>query len=456
MKNKTVLTYLFLLLTSPFFAQQALDFDGANDFIQTDYKGVLADADRTFGAWVYVHEDVPTGNMAILDYGINTAGSRNTFIVNGNGSLRYVSGGDTGNIISSPGTIPLAKWTHIAFVLDAGIGKLYVDGDLVKTKALPAVNTPDEEQAVRIGQRVDGGSIPFNGIIDELKIWDVAKTLEEIQVHMFEGYCSTDENLKLFYSFNEGLPAGDNTGMTVTEDLSGNGFDGTLTNFEQNGATSNWVDGTVFQDNSSTSFTTLTSCEPYYWSANGLTLDSSGIYVEILPGANMNGCDSTVHLDLTIDLVNNTVIQDGFLLTAEANGYEYQWIDCSTLEPIDGATAQSFEPMADGEYAVVISTDACSVSSDCFVVTPVRTSEQQVLSQLSVYPNPVQESLTIDMGMSFDEFKITVLNLDGRQIQSQKYSDTQYAEITLDGSPGVYILAVESKDAKSILRLIKQ
>ena len=170
----------------------------------------------------------------------------------------------------------------------------------------------------------------------------------------------------------------------------------------------------------------------------------------------MNGCDSTVHLDLTIDLVNNTVIQDGFLLTAEANGYEYQWIDCSTLEPIDGATAQSFEPMADGEYAVVISTGACSVNSDCFVVTPVGTSEQQVFSQLSVYPNPVQESLTIDMGMSFDEFKITVLNLDGRQIQSQKYSDTQYAEIMLDGSPGVYILAVESKDAKSILRLIKQ
>ena len=455
MKNKTVLTHLFLLFIIPLFAQHALDFDGADDFIQTDYEGIVSDGDRTFGAWVYVHADAPIYNMAVLDYGLNADGSRNTFIIHGNGSLKYVSGGASGKIISDPGTIPLEKWTHVAFTLDSGIGKLFVDGEIVKTQALPEVNTPDGEQAVRIGQRVNGGSIPFNGIIDELKIWDVAKTLEEIQVHMFEGYCSPDENLKLFYSFDDGQAAGDNTSMTVTEDLSGNGFDGTLTNFEQSGGTSNWVDGTVFQDNSSTSFTTLTSCEPYYWSANGLTLDSSGIYVEILPGANMNGCDSTVHLDLTIDLVNNTVIQDGFLLTAEANGYEYQWIDCSTQEPIDGATAQSFEPMADGEYAVVISTDACSVSSDCFVLTPVGISEQQVLNQLSIYPNPVQETLTIDMGMSFDKFKIIVLNLDGKQIQSQQYSDTQYAEITLDGDHGVYILAVESKDAKSLLRVIK-
>ena len=57
---------------------------------------------------------------------------------------------------------------------------------------------------------------------------------------------------------------------------------------------------------------------------------------------------------------------------------------------------------------------------------------------------------------NFDKFKITVLSLDGRQIQSQEYSDTQYGELTLVGAPGVYILAVESKDAKSLLRVIKQ
>ena len=456
MKNKTVLTYLFLLLTTPFFAQHALDFDGADDFIQTDYKGIVADGDRTFGAWVYVNADAPNYNTAILDYGLNAEGSRNTFIIHGNGSLKYVSGGDTGKIISDPGTIPLEKWTHVAFTLDNGIGKLFVDGEIVKTQALPGVNTPDGEQAVRVGQRVNGGSIPFNGIIDELKIWDVAKSEEEIQVDMFKGYCSPDENLKLFLSFDDGVSAGDNTGMIITADLSGNGFNGTLNNFEQNGSTSNWTEGTVIQDITSTSYTTLTSCEPYYWSAIGSEIDSSGVYVEVLPGANMNGCDSIVNLDLTIDLVNNTVTQDGFLLTAEASGYEYQWIDCSSLLPIDGATGQSFEPTIDGEYAVVISTDVCSTNSDCFVLNPVGTSDLQVLSDLSVYPNPGNGAVMIDMGLSFDEIKIAVLNLDGKQIQSQIYRDTQYAELSLDGPQGVYILSVETKEAKRLLRVIKQ
>jgi hypothetical protein len=456
MKNKTVLTYFFLLFTTPFFAQQALDFDGADDFIQTDYNGIFADGDRTFGAWVYVNADAPDYNTAILDYGLNAPGSRNTFIIHGNGSLKYNSGGDTGKILSDPGTIPLEKWTHVAFTLNNGIGTLFVDGEIVVTKALPGVNTPEGEQTVRIGQRVNGGSIPFNGTIDELKIWDVAKSEEEIQVVMFEGYCSPDENLKLFLSFDDGVSAGDNTGMIITADLSGNGFNGTLNNFEQNGSTSNWIEGTLIQDLSSTSYTTLTSCEPYYWSAIGSEIDSSGVYVEVLPGANMNGCDSIVNLDLTIDLVNNTVTQDGFLLTAEASGYEYQWIDCSTLLPIDGATGQSFEPTVDGEYAVVISTDVCSTNSDCFVLSPLGTSEQQVLNNLSVYPNPGKGAVMIDMGFSFDEIKIAVLNLDGKQIQSQVYQDTQYAELSLDGPQGVYILSVETKEAKRLLRVIKQ
>ena len=43
-----------------------------------------------------------------------------------------------------------------------------------------------------------------------------------------------------------------------------------------------------------------------------------------------------------------------------------------------------------------------------------------------------------------------------KQIQSQIYRDTQYAELSLDGPQGVYILSVETKEAKRLLRVIKQ
>ena len=36
-------------------AQNALDFDGNNDFVQTNYTGVLGSLNRTFEAWVFIN-----------------------------------------------------------------------------------------------------------------------------------------------------------------------------------------------------------------------------------------------------------------------------------------------------------------------------------------------------------------------------------------------------------------
>ncbi len=85
----------------------------------------------------------------------------------------------------------------------------------------------------------------------------------------------------------------------------------------------------------SASTQTANSCGSYVWPTNGLTYNSSGTYQETL--TNMNGCDSTVTLNLTI----NSGVSSTQNITACA---DYYW-------PANGMTYN-----ADGQYVATLST----------------------------------------------------------------------------------------------------
>ena len=298
---KRIITTLCIMLCLTYWssAQNGLNFDGSNDIVQTNYTGVLGSADRTFEAWVFVSSSAPALNLAILDYGLNAVGSRNTFIISGSRGLSFISGGTNANIGTGANTVPTNQWVHVAFVMDNSTGYLYINGVQMMTSSLTTVNTPSNNANVRIGQRVSGGTIPFNGTLDEVRIWDIARSPSEIQASMNSEFCQ-HPNLQLHYKLNEGAAGGTNTGTTTTADYSGNSYNGTLSNFSLSGATSNWINGAAITNGSSTGSVQQTACGSYTWSANGTLYTTSGVYTAVLAGANTQGCDSTVTLDLTI------------------------------------------------------------------------------------------------------------------------------------------------------------
>lgn len=304
---KRIFTILSLVLTINTFliAQNALNFDGNNDIVQTTYAGVLGTTNRTFEAWVFVSPNAPTTNLAILDYGTNAVGSRNTFSVTGTRGITFISGGTNANIGSStPNLVTVGQWTHVAFVLNNGIGYLYVNGSQVASGNLSTVNTPANNQTVRIGQRVSGGSIPFEGSIDEVRIWNVARTASEIQSNMNAEFCGSEPNLQLYLKFNNGTANGANAGVTTAIDDSGNGNNGTLSNFSLTGNTSNWVTGaalTVPSGNNTFATMTATSCNSYTL-PSGNTVTTSGNYLDTIPNTQCG--DSIITVNLTIN--NNT------------------------------------------------------------------------------------------------------------------------------------------------------
>ncbi len=453
---KILLLTLFLLGIQSFsYTQNALAFDGIDDYVQTEYPGILGASDRTFEAWIYIDLDAPSSNMAILDYGLNVGGGRNTFIATGSGILRFISGGTNANITTSTNIVPVGEWAHVAFVLKDAKGYLYVNGVSVTTGDLSTVNTPADNESVKIGQRVEGGSIPFHGKIDEVRIWEEARSQDQIQVSMMTALCSPPSSLGLYMPFNEGDAEGDNSGIQTSEDLGLGSYTGTLNNFSLLGSNSNWVLGVDdLSDGSSSALVEVVACNSYYWEANGLAYDASGVYEVTLEGANINGCDSTITLDLTIDLLDDEVTLANGVLTATATDVSYQWINCATNEAISGETGQSFEPNSSGEYAVEISNTSCTITSDCVAVTPVNTTELTTLDRVKVFPNPSSGHFFLNFPENQEKLEVEILDLFGRRIWSKTYIHNEAVEVDFEGAPGLYSVVIKSGNQRYSEQLV--
>lgn len=463
--NKTKLFLLGCLLamnSHSVFAQNGLNFDpaGTPDYVQTTFNGVLGSADRTFEAWIYL-TSAPTANVAISDYGLNAAGSRNTFYINSSLGLGFISGGTNANISSTTNVVPVNQWVHVAFVMNSSTGFLYVNGSQVGTGSLTTVNTPSGNVNLRIGQRVSAGSIPFNGVIDEFRVWNLARTQQEISSNMNGELCGTPVGLVAYYKLNEGIAGGANTTVTTAVDEVA-GANGTLLNFALSGATSNWVTGATLTQAFVTNNLTLNECAGFSITIDGNTYNTTGNYSDTLVGASINGCDSIVNTDLTIAAAIDTMVTNTSpTLTANQTGASYQWIDCDNgNSPILGDTNQSFTATVNGNYAVIIEQDGCVDTSACHAVNNISNIgllENTFGSNFKLFPNPSDGQLEIDLGKLYDDVTVIVRNTLGQIISKDTFELSEKIQLHINGNDGLYFVEIQTKKGQSTqLKVLKE
>ena len=200
----------------------------------------------------------------------------------------------------------------------------------------------------------------------------------------------------------------------------------------------------------------LSICEselPYSFGSQSLT--ASGTYTEIFQ--TVHGCDSTVTLNLTVNSVDVSVTQiDESTLKANAENAAYQWVDCNNdYAPIEGETNQSFTATQNGSYAVVVSQNNCTDMSDCYDITLAEILENTFDNNITVYPNPTDGILIVNLGETVSEFAISITDVSGKLLKQSTYKNTQKFELNLDVNPCFYLLTIQSKNKKAIIRLIK-
>lgn len=367
MKNFSSVLILLCLSIGAAFSQNGLQFDGVNDYVQTTYSGISGNAPRTVEAWINTtancNPSAGGSQKNITDWGSSPTSSRFTFCILWANAIRLEV---AGNGLS--GSIPVndGQWHHVAAVYDpsaANYIKLYVDGvlDVEGTLTVP-VNTSSSIN-MRIGLRVDGAN-HFDGKIDEVRVWNTAKSLSELQANMNNELCSIPADLKAYYRFNNGVADGTNTGLNSLADLSGTSSNASLVNFALTGTTSNWTGGATLSGGFTTSTLTESACNSYTWAANGMTYSNSGTFTTTLPSANSSNCDSITTLNLTINTANDqtTAITACDSYTWAVNGMTYTSSN-TIVEPLTSTAGCAYDHTLN--LTINSSSSSSSVVSVC-------------------------------------------------------------------------------------------
>lgn len=276
MKFFRLLTVGLLLLTTKQMNSQAgaaLNFDGFNDFVEvaTATNLPLGNSPRTLEAWIkttYVG-----GSTVIFNYGTIASNQRCGLIVEGGSGRLYFVGEFNDLQGTATSTVADGNWHHVAVVYTGGPTgtlSLYVDG-VFNTSQVKNLNTTGTN--LRIGQRAfPQTGERFNGSIDEVRIWNVARTQCEINAFKNCEIPSTATGLVANYHFNQGVAGAANPTVTTLTDVSGSANTGTVLNLALTGTTSNWVSpGGVVSDFTTSTTPSITLNGNFNLIANGTT-----------------------------------------------------------------------------------------------------------------------------------------------------------------------------------------
>ena len=117
-------------------------------------------------------------------------------------------------------------WHHVAATYSGSTWNLYLDGALDKTLVLASAFVPEATsiQDAGVGSAMTSTGVAagfFQGVVDEVRIWNVARNLSEIQAAK-NTELGPQAGLIGLWHFNDGSG-------TVATDVSGRGNNGTLT-----------------------------------------------------------------------------------------------------------------------------------------------------------------------------------------------------------------------------------
>ena len=162
--------------------ERSVYFDGVNDYIDMEDVLDLNDSDFTISAWI--KRGASSGNTSILSKRDITYTEGYDFKVTSAGLIEFSWKNGGSQTVTSDFVVPQNEWHQVAVIFNSGTANLYIDGILDKTAG--SLNNPlDTDHSFFIAAA--GKTAPtalFEGNIDEVRIWDVALTVDQLHYVM--------------------------------------------------------------------------------------------------------------------------------------------------------------------------------------------------------------------------------------------------------------------------------
>jgi hypothetical protein len=370
-----------------------LNFDGSDDRVVLG-SVISSGSSYTKEAWIK-----PTTLSASTN---NILSSTDHAFRLSNGFLS-ASNGLTGSptTITDASALTANQWVHVAVVYNSSTNALtlYKNGVQVATNGTASSHTAG---AMMIGTQNAVLNTFFHGTMDEVRIWNTARTQSEIQTNMS---CDVPAQAGLigYYRFDQGTVASSNTLLTNAYDYSGTGNCGALTNFALTGATSNYAHGGTATCNTITVPTltvspTVTICDgtstsltvsggtTYTWTPAESLSASTGSSVTASPSVtttytvsgSSGSCNiiATVLVSVnpipTVGAGSNVTICNGSSTTLTGTGATtYSWTPATGLSATTG-TSVTANPSSTTVYTVLGTQNSCTATATVQVsVNPI-------------------------------------------------------------------------------------
>ncbi len=205
-----------------------LIFDGVDDYVNAGNHDAVnvSGSELTLEAWIKANawrDNVWQGCV------INTESAPNNGYMiraGGNGLVNFNVGNEGWNEINTAeGAVQLDTWHHIAATFNAGVMTIYIDGveavTANKDTSVTMVGVATTPTAIGNWGNLANPGRSFDGAIIDARIWNVARSAEDIMAYKDVKLTGSEEGLVGYWPMNEG------DGQTVA-DLTGNSAGGQL------------------------------------------------------------------------------------------------------------------------------------------------------------------------------------------------------------------------------------
>ena len=115
----------------------------------------------------------------------------------------------------------------------------------------------------------------------------------------------------------------------------------------------------------------------------------------------------------------------------------------------------SFTVTVSGDYAVEITLNDCTVTSECINVEIVSNYIVS-LEPFKVYPNLTNGILFIENGSNTsNKTSIEIFNANGQLVQTHNKQLTQKMQLELEGPSGIYFIKISSNEKTGVYKIYK-
>lgn len=365
--------------------------------------------------------------------------------------------------VEAPDVLPEDEWHHIAATYDGSQMRMYVDGILKNTVSAPGAVATTNVSTVKVhigtGIHQTSPSVPiylYKGDLDEIRVWNVARTATQIRQSLNNPLQGNESGLVGYYDFDQGVPSGTNTAINVAVNKVNSVSNGTLTNFDKTGTSSNFVasssdvpisGATNICSNSSLQYThpveggtwSISNGATATVSATGLLTAIGSENITLSYSYTINGCSFTATKAVSIVASAITTqpsttaqnlcingITSSLSVTATGLGISYQWYRNTTALTsggtlIAGATNAVYMP---SNSLVGTTYYYCVVGNSC-------TSSMTSTISGAITISPASVAGTITGSTSICSGATTTLTLSGNvgTVQWQKLESPIWSDI---------------------------